>query len=123
MLGVVFLIANIGQAQNISDLSNKGITIDQSHFSAMSKSDQSKLVDYNFDSYRMYNEESIVQLVNGPQIKLASILDQQKNGFTIDEAVVNKKKNQVKSNMSLVYRVDIGLGRNPVDTNYEKWER
>ena len=94
ILSLVFIYSNLSLAQNISDLNVKGITVDVNLLNEMSDADRAKLNDFNFDSYRRYDEESTIQLINGPVIKLASILDYQKNGFEVEANIVEKRKSK-----------------------------
>lgn len=70
---------------------------------------------YNFDPYRDYSSERIIQIEGGPKIQLSSLLEMQFIGKNIPEELLNNKKEvQDQSGLKpIITLVNIGFNYLP----------
>jgi hypothetical protein len=72
-----------------------------------------KLLNYDFSSYRKYNQPQKIQIENGPIIELLSIQEMISNGTTFNSEYVLSKKDIDYSTISheIIPIVNVGFGK------------
>jgi hypothetical protein len=94
------LSAHGANAQQDKDLQNfyadrlktNGVQV-SSDITKLPYADIQRIIDYNFDKYRAYDQKSQVRLVNGPDITLQSIVERTSAGVYVDSKIVERAKN------------------------------
>lgn len=109
-------------SQDLTSFHDKGIFIDLSQLDLLSHDEKMKILNYDFDRFRSIDNLSEVQLINGPEIKLESLISLSQKGINVSDSLIQKKHSDSNSKESLRYRVDVGIGRQPLDGSQEKWQ-
>jgi len=115
----IFLNTELSNAQQDKDLQSfyadhikaNGVIV-STDVTAIPYVDIDRIAKFNFDSYRAYNTRQRVKLINGPIVELQSIQERLAEGKTIDQAIIDKKKDiaSVTYKYEVMPKVDVKIG-------------
>ncbi len=111
------------ESQKLELLQKIGVVISNSELNNLTDHDFDLIKNYNFDNYRNEKTDRQIQFVKGPKATVKSFTHCKENQISYDEKISQSKQNEVvvKSSISIITQVNIGLGYKQNELNPEKY--